>query len=182
MFHLLFDPLGAIAIAKKKSLKNTILTLLLGSVVMAVASLLMLRNYSGEGFLTALLMIILFFVATLFMAFLLKISFKILTGKKDFIAALTALTYGYFFGAFGFLIASILWLIPSIGSILGGIVLTVALIISHGMVLKLGMILYKEDLLMVIVALCITYMALFVAAYFSISQFIIEHFDKIATF
>lgn len=179
MFDVLTSPLDAIQRAKKnKSMKDTLLLLLVASVFLAIAVLLQNASFNASAFQAAGLTLVLGFAGTAFMALLLQLSLHILTTKGGYFEALTTLTYGMFITSCGMLAASVVGLLSMagqtfamVGAFLGGLVLLFALIMSYSVSLKAGMELFNTDILTVVIAILIVHLSVLVSMYTIIAQY-----------
>ena len=176
MLDILFSPLEAIASAKtERSMGKTILVLFVASLLASLNVFIMTKKFSGTNFALGFGILIGVFLLTIVMAFLLQLSLHILSQRGGYYEALTTLSYGFFIMSCGYLISSIVGLIPSTGifltiivSILSGVVLLLTFIMSNAVMLRTAVELFKTDLFTVIVALMIVYTATFLTIYLMI--------------
>jgi len=179
MFEILFSPKKAILAAKKeKNLQKTYTVLLVASIVTAISVLFFMR-FRGESFILAILTLIGAFAGVIVFAFLLKVFMLIVAKKAGFYEALTTITYGFFVMSGGYLVASIIGLIPAVGVFFSGIVLLLGFVVSSAIMLRLGMDLFEADLLLMLVAIVVVYIALFSATYFMFLQTALATFGAV---
>ena len=172
MLNILFSPLKAIALAKsKRNIGNTILILFVASVLASLNGFVTAKSFSNITL--ALAVFVGTFLFALLVALLLKMALYVLSQRGGYFEALTAVTYGIFITSCGYLVSSLIGLIPSnailltvIGSVLSGLVLLFTLIMSNVVVLRTAMELFEIDLFTVLVALIIVYLTIFSTLYF----------------
>ncbi|MFC1774767.1 hypothetical protein ACFLZN_00445 [Nanoarchaeota archaeon] len=172
MFEILFNPLKAIAKAKKKNMQNTMLMLGIASLFTAL-SFLFMAGFSGENVLTTVGVLVGAFVFVLFLGFLLKLGMSILAKNSGYYEALTTLTFGFLIASVGGLVNSILGLIPTLGNmslilIMGfitGIVMLFTVILSVVTTFRTGMELFKTDLLTIVVGLTVIFVGAGISMY-----------------
>lgn len=173
MIDILFNPLEAITSAKtERNTGKTILVLFVASLLASLNIFITTKKFSGTNFALAFGMLIGVFLLTLFVALLLQLSLHILSQRGGYFEALTTLSYGFFIMSCGYLISSIIGLIPSTGifltiivSVLSGLVLLLTFIMSNAVMLRTAVELFQTDLFTVIVALIIVYIATFLTIY-----------------
>ena len=173
MLDILFNPLKAIALAKtERSTGKTILVLFVASLLASLNIFIITKKISGTNFAFAFGILIGVFLLTLFLALLLQLSLHILSQRGGYFEALTTLSYGVFIMSCGYLISSIIELIPSTGifltiivSILSGLVLLLTFLMSNAVMLRTAVELFQTNLFTVIVALIIVYLAIFLTIY-----------------
>lgn len=167
MFDILFSPLKAIASAKsERSIGKTMLVLLVASLLAAIDFFLITKKFSGIYFLIALGILLGTFLGILFLAVLLQLTIYVISQRGGYFEALTTLSYGCFIMASGYLVSSILGLVPYIGIVLSGIIILFATILSITVMLRAAIELFQIDLLTAIIALIIINTAIFLAIYF----------------
>ena len=171
MLNILFSPLGAIASAKKeRNIGKTILILFVASILASLNIFITTKSFSGINF--ALGVLIGTFLLTLLIALLLQLSLYVLSQRGGYFEALTTLTYGFFIISCGYLVSSLIGLIPStnmyltiIGSALSGLVLLLTFVMSNAVMLRTAMELFDSGLFTVIIALIVIYIAVFWTIY-----------------
>src|SRR3989344_7486788 len=144
MFKILFAPHEAIAEAKtEKSYGKTIGLLLLTSLLLSISVALSTGSFSMIAIGTAIAVLFISFFFTLFEAFLLKISLKILSNQGGYFEALTAMTYGQFIMSIGVLAFYLIGLLSfgniiltAITSAIGGLVLVIMIITAYSVMLR----------------------------------------------
>lgn len=173
MLDILFSPLDAIASAKtERNTGKTVLVLFVASLLASLNIFITTKKFSGTNLALAFGILIGVFLLTLFIALLLQLALHILSQRGGYYEALTTLSYGFFIMSCGYLISSIIELIPSTGiflriivSVLSGLVLLLAFIMSNAVMLRTAVELFQTDLFTVIVALMIVYIATFLTIY-----------------
>lgn len=111
------------------------------------------------------------YVLVLFVAYLLKLAVNVLGGNGKYYSGLTSLTLGMVAPAVGFLLFSLLILIPTVGMVLGFLVAATAIALGLSTTLRTIKEMFKVDTLTAIVGLLIAYFALVAASYLLASQF-----------
>jgi len=171
MLNILFAPLDAIALAKeKRNIGKTFLILFVASIL---ASLNVFVTTKGFSDITSALGVFAgTFLFTLLIALLLKLALHVLSQSGGYFEALTTVTYGFFIISCGYLVSSLISLIPStdmylkiIVSASSGLVLLFTLVMSNVVVLRTAMELFETDLFTVIIAMIVIYIAVFWAIY-----------------
>lgn len=173
MIDILFNPLQAIASAKtERNTGKTILVLFIASLLASLNTYIKAEKISGPHVAVAFGILIGLFLLTLFVALLLQLSLHILSQKGGYFEALTTLSYGFFIMSCGYLISSIIGLIPSTGVfltivviVLSGLVLLLTFIMSNVVMLRTAVELFQTDLFTVIVAFIVVYIATVLAMY-----------------
>lgn len=152
MLNLFVSPRKAIAEAKHNhSFAYTFLLLILAGVAAFLGTVAFLESLAAEVILLALMVMAAVVVGVLVTALLMRIVMALLTGTKGYYEALTLITLPKFIGAVGFLIASLLGLIPYAGPVLMGVVMIFVTALVLAFMLKLGMELYSTDALTVVI-------------------------------
>lgn len=179
MFDIVLNPVAAIAAAKKnKDMGKTFVLLLIASFVSAVSMLFFMR-FNSSSLLTALLTLIGAFIGALIFAFLLKKFFWIVGKHSDYYSALTMITYGFFAMSWGYLVGSILGLIPAVGIVLSTLVILFMFVMSTAIMFKSGMVFFETDMITLVVAVAVVWIALFSAYTFSTLQVLVGGWDVI---
>jgi len=192
MINILFSPLKAIASAKKeKNIKKSFLVLLVSSFFISINILITTKKFSLSSLSTAMTVffssLVSVFVLTMFVALLLQLSLRILSGKGRYFHALTTLSYGLFIMSCGSLIASLITLVPMHGlfatllNLLTALILLFTFIISNAVILKAATELFQTELFVVVVALLIVYTAAFLTAYLVIARILFAGLFDIVT-
>jgi len=171
MLNILFAPLEAIALAKeKRNIGKTILILFVSSILASLNVFITTKGFSDITF--ALGVFAGTFLFTMLIALLLQLALHVLSQSGGYFEALTTVTYGFFIISCGYLVSSLIGLIPStdmylkiIVSALSGLVLLLTLVMSNVVVLRTAMELFETDLFTVIIAMMVIYMAVFWAIY-----------------
>ena len=160
MLNLFTSPRIAIAEAKhNRSFGYTFLLLVLRGVGAFLGTVAFLEGLAAEIILLAVLVMASVVVCILVAALLVRIVMALLTGTKGYYEALTLITLPKFIGVAGFLIASLLGLIPYAGPVLMGIVMVFTIVLSVAFLLKLGMELYSTDALTVVIGVGVVVLA-----------------------
>lgn len=160
MLNLFVSPRKAIAEAKHtRSFAYTFLLLVLTGVAAFLGTVAFLESLAAEVILLALLVMATAVVGILVTALLVRIVMALLTGTKGYYEALTLITLPKFIGAVGFLIASLLGLIPYAGPVLMGVVMVFVAALVLAFMLKLGMELYSTDVLIVVIGIGVVALA-----------------------
>ncbi len=192
MINILFSPLKAIASAKKeKNIKKSFLVLLISSFFISINILTTTKKFSLSSFSTAVTVFFSSLVSVLmlamFVALLLQLSLRILSGKGGYFHALTTLSYGLFIISCGSLIVSLISLAPMHGlfatffNLLTALILLFTFIISNAVILKAATELFQTELFVVVVALLIVYTAAFLTAYLVIVKILFAGLFDIVT-
>jgi hypothetical protein len=166
MIDLFFSPLKAITHAKQsKNFAYTFLLLLLASVASFLSTLVITKSLAVKVVLFALLSLVSSLLGTLVVALFFWIAMRLLTEKGGYYDALTLVTYPLFVGSVGFLVASLLGLIPYAGPVLMGLLLVFVFVLSQALLFKLGMELYDIDAVTMMIGLTMVYMAILLGVY-----------------
>ena len=171
MLNILFAPLEAIALAKeKRNIGKTFLILFVASILASLNVFITTRGFSDIT--SALWVFLGTFLFTILIAFLLQLALHVLSQSGGYFEALTTVSYGFFIISCGYLISSLINLIPSTNtylkiavSALSGLVLLLAFLMSQVVILRTAMELFETDLFTVAIAIIIIYMAIFWAIY-----------------
>lgn len=167
MLNVFFSPRKTIAEAKhQRSFISIFLLLVLSAISTFLGTLAFVENVAAETVLGALIGMGTVFVGTVVLALLVSISMNVLTGTKGFYEALTTLVVPVYVGTVGFLVASLLSLIPYAGPALFGAVMVGAVTLASVFLLKLGMELYNTDVLTVIIGIGVVVAAVGLGVYF----------------
>ncbi len=182
MIDLFFSPLKAITHAKRnKNFAYTFLLLLLASVAGFISTLVLTKSLAVKIVLFALLTLVSSLIGTLVMALFFWITMRILTEKGGYTDALTLVTYPMFVGSVGFMVASLLGLIPYAGPVLMGLLMVFVIVLSQALLFKLGMELYDIDAVTMMIGLTMVYMAILLAVYTTAAKvFYFDGFMRLA--
>jgi len=171
MFDILFNPTKSIDKAKKGNIGKTFLILLVASLFVAL-SVLFTSGFSLWSVIIAAVSLVSVFAITMFLAVLLQFTMHILSKKGGYYEALTTLTYGFFVLSCGVFLSSVITLIPKTTAVLAiivtsisGIAMLFAFICANAVVLRAALVLFKTDLLTVVVALTIIYFGTLLVLY-----------------
>lgn len=160
MLNLFVSPRKAIAEAKHNhSFAYTFLLLVLTGVAAFLGTVAFLESLAAEVILLALMVMATVVIGVLVAALLMRIVMALLTGTKGYYEALTLITLPKFIGTVGFLIASLLGLIPYAGPVLMGAVMVFVAALVLAFMLKFGMELYSTDALIVVIGIGIVILA-----------------------
>ena len=142
MLDILAKPLSALAKAKKeRNLGNVMMVLLVAAVFFGLSKPFLYRTFSGDAWGYALLTLLIVFVVTVILGFLVHIIFGILTGKHNFYNAITPLVYSMYILGAALLLSSIFRLVPwGIGEGLS----TITLLYLGGLAIALNWRGYKD--------------------------------------
>ena len=137
-----------------------------------------LERFSWDNVIIAAIIFIIVLSVMLLAALLMHVTLRILAPKAGYFEALTTLSYGLFILASGYLISAFIGLISAYGAmstlllgLLSGIILVFTFIMSHAVMIRMGMALFKTDLLTTLVAFWIVYTAIFLAGYFVVAKY-----------
>lgn len=131
MIQEFFCPIKTIEKAKKnKDIKDTILTLLIASLMFAIATIILFSKVSTatELSIMALVTSIVYFVMAFIGAFLYNFLINVIAGKGKYRHSLVAVVQTALIISAGFLLTTLLMLIPLIGPLLGLIMLFLTII------------------------------------------------------
>ncbi len=171
MLNLFVSPRKAIIEAKQhRSFAYVFLLLVLASVAMFIGTIVFLESLAVEVLLLALLTMAGTFIGTVTLSFLMKISMGILTGIKGYYEALTMFALPVFVASTGFLIASLLGMIPYAGVVLMPVVMALVVTLSYTLSVKLGMELYNTDVLTVLMGTGIVAVGIVLGVYAGIGK------------
>lgn len=166
MMKLLFAPVEAIAEMKKKAdITKSIIVIALSALFWALAVII---GTKGMMWLPAIIMFIVMIIASLFMGFLLQLTFGILVGKGGYFEGVTVLACSMFAIAAAALVSSILILIPVIGIIISVILMGIAAVISSAAFFRAAKDLFATDYLTVLIGWVVASTALFLGIYMGI--------------
>ncbi len=142
MLDILVKPLSTLAKAKKeRNLGNVMMVLLVASVLFGLSKPFFYRTFSGDAWGYALLTLLVVFVVTVILGFLVHLIFGILIGKHNFYNAITPLVFSAYILGVAMLVSSIVRLLPwGIGSGLS----TITLLFLGGMAIALNFRGYKD--------------------------------------
>lgn len=176
--QLLSSPTDAIATAKRrKSLTTSLGILAVDWVAIALALAALLMGAAAKipvigglvgitGGVLAVGVAILGFLFCLFLALPAGLVMEILSGRRCFFEALTAIAYGLFAPSLGLLVAILLSFIPVIGGIAAFIIIIFSVAIGIATGVRAVNILFGVDLLTAVIGVVIVYAAVMVALYF----------------
>src|SRR3989338_2175841 len=181
MFDILVSPLEAIASAKEeKNIGKTFFVLFIASLIGSLNIFVSRMPFDGTTLVIALAVLAGSFLLTLLIALLFQLSLYVLSQKGGYFEALTSLSYGSLIAVVGFLVYSIVGLIPSQGTILTIIVAVLTslvavftLVLSNAVALRAAVELFQTDFFTVVIALVIVYIALVVAAYLAVIKILV---------
>lgn len=181
MFDILVSPLEAIASAKEeKNIGKTFFVLFIASFIGSFNIFVSKMSFDGTTLVIALAVLAGSFLLTLLIALLFQLSLYVLSQKGGYFEALTSLSYGSLIAVVGFLVYSIVGLIPSQGTILTIIVAVLTslvavftLVLSNAVALRAAVELFQTDFFTVVIALVIVYIALVVAAYLAVIKILV---------
>ena len=181
MFDILVSPLEAIASAKEeKNIGKTFFVLFIASLIGSLNIFVSRMAFDGTTLVIALAVLAGSFLLTLLIALLFQLSLYVLSQKGGYFEALTSLSYGSLIAVVGFLVYSIVGLIPSQGTILTIIVAVLTslvavftLVLSNAVALRAAVELFQTDFFTVVIALVIVYIALVVAAYLAVIKILV---------
>ena len=147
---------------------------------MLVASLfyaLTIISFTGfekETLVTSLVAFIGIALVILIISKLTYIFLRIVTGKGNFIDTLFSFSHGYTILSLFLLIGSLLFKIPYVGLILGGIAILKGIIIAYASIYKSLMDFYKTDLVTTIIAVTFVYFTIGFIIYLVSMQYIMQ--------
>ena len=181
MFDILVSPLEAIASAKEeKNIGKTFFVLFIASLIGSLNIFVSRMAFDGTTLVIALAVLAGSFLLTLLIALLFQLSLYVLSQKGGYFEALTSLSYGSLIAVVGFLVYSIVGLIPSQGTILTIIVAVLTslvavftLVLSNAVALRAAVELFQTGFFTVVIALVIVYIALVVAAYLAVIKILV---------
>jgi len=173
VLKVISEPVKVITSFKKINPGRIFGYLLLATLIQTVALGILGWRFSegNSSFLMSLIgYFILGFIATLFIAYLLKISVNTLGGSGQYYNGLTALTLGMIAPAIGFLLFSLLALIPSVGLFLGAIVMAIAIILGITTELRAIKEMFRVDMFTAFIGLVIACAGLLLAIYLAMAS------------
>lgn len=167
MFKAIFAPKESIKEAKKKkNLGNTMVTLLVASIMLALAVLVNLLGIfvsdAQKIAYTVIGVLIGAFVLFLFLGWLFKLTMNIFAKKVTYYDALTPLVKGLLVLTTGVLLSALLNLIPVVGIFLGILATMILLILTFSVTIKTAMELTGMDILTTLIGLVIVLIPFFV--------------------
>lgn len=191
VFGIITKPVKTITNYKKSNISNVMAYLLLIVVINVIALGIFTWNTLGLDKVTVILgligYLVIAYLAILFMAYLLKIAISTLHNNVSYYNSLTPLTLGAVAPALGFLLFSLLGLIPKeitilgfLGSLLGFLVMAISIVLGLAITIKAIKEFSKVDTLTAIVALSLVYIGVIIASYLLASQVLLGNVNLFA--
>lgn len=167
MFNIIFSPLKEIEAEKKKrSMGKTFIKLVVGSLLLGIATLILALNL-GMGFNVGIQWLIgltvLAFLGALFNSWVYLLVIRTISGKGKYYDTLTSATNALLIMSAGLVISVLLWMIPAVGLLLAAVFMIMMAAIAYAVQIKSLMVLTGTDLLTVIVSLAVAFVASIVA-------------------
>ena len=154
------------SVKKTKKTKEQIITLLIASLLMAIASMLLTlkTNLPMNILTTAIIVMSIYFIGSIIKAGLYAMMIKIIANKGTYKDSLTAITQSAIIFSAGALITALLIMLPRIGFLLGFVTMFLTIMLTFTIFIRAMTTLTKANTVQVLTAILIYFVGLIIAS------------------